>query len=371
MSSLKNIVKNIFKIFYIFRIKNNRLFCLSFDGGPLGYDGKAFIDWLYKNKPGKYNIIWGIKDKKYIIEYKNVKFIKTKSLRGIYYMLTSKVILCNINPPSYIPYRKNQVIINTWHGGGVIKKCGRHQPNFDEEQFNISTCFLSSSKIGTDMIIRESFLYRGEVLPFGVPRTDMFFNKEAISEKTKKIKKEYNIPNDYKILLYEPTFRGDFELKQNTIDFNGVINALNKKFNAKFILIYRLHPMIAEKYKINIDSAVDATLYPDNQDLLCAADVFVTDYSSGIWESCLKKIPIFIYADDIDTYDRLYFPYKTWPYSVAKNNDEFIKNINKFNEKAYLNKVGDYLKYLGCYEKGESCKQLYNYIEEKGFTSKK
>ena len=370
MSSIKKIIKHLLKVFHINRVKNYQLFCISFEGGPLGYDAKAFIDWIYKNRPGEYKIIWGIKDKKYKTDYKNVKFVKIKSLKGVFYLLTSKVILCNINPPSYIPYRKEQVIINTWHGGGVIKKCGKYIANFDEEQFNLTTCFLSSSKVGTDAVIRDSFLYRGEVLPIGVPRVDMFFDKVELEKRKNLIKEIYQIPDDYKILLYEPTFRKNFELKENTIDFDTVIKALNKKFKSKFILIYRLHPMIAERNKITIESAIDASLYPDNQDLLCAADIFITDYSSGVWEFSLKKSPIFIYADDIDSYDRLYFPYTTWPYKVAKNNKELLKNINEFDEKTYLKKVDNYMKYLGCYEKGDSCKKLYDYIEKKGFTKK-
>ena len=35
-----------------------------------------------------------------------------------------KTIITNAGGISYLPLRKNQIVINTWHGGGPYKKTG-------------------------------------------------------------------------------------------------------------------------------------------------------------------------------------------------------------------------------------------------------
>ena len=119
----KRILKNLLKVFYILPIKKNKIFTSCFAGKKIGFDSKAIVDWINENEPNKYEIIWGVDTKEQEkLKYDNVKFVKIKSIKGIVHMITSKVLLYNINPPDYIPFRKNQIIINTWHGGGFIKK---------------------------------------------------------------------------------------------------------------------------------------------------------------------------------------------------------------------------------------------------------
>lgn len=120
----KMCLKNLLKIFYILPIKNKRIFTACFAGKKIGFDSKAIVDWLNENKSGEYEIFWGVdsKEREKNLKYENVKFVKIKSIKGIICMMTSKVLIYNINPPDYIPFRKKQILINTWHGGGFVKK---------------------------------------------------------------------------------------------------------------------------------------------------------------------------------------------------------------------------------------------------------
>ena len=125
MLNFKNVIKNLIKILYIFPINNKKIFLMSFNGETVGFDSKAFVNWLNKNKSNeKYKIYWGVKSKEYQKKLKmdNVNFVKIKSLRGFFHMITSKILLYNINPPSYIKFRKKQILVNTWHGGIVLKR---------------------------------------------------------------------------------------------------------------------------------------------------------------------------------------------------------------------------------------------------------
>lgn len=91
-------------------------------------------------------------------------------------------------------YRKSQVIINTWHGGGAYKKTGVDNPyknkwqilynkNFGQAGVRL---FLSSSEAFTKYAIRGAFEYKGEVLQCGLPRNDILLDKSKHDEIRKK-----------------------------------------------------------------------------------------------------------------------------------------------------------------------------------------
>ena len=47
----------------------------------------------------------------------------------------------------------------------------------------------------------------------------------------------------------------------------------------------------------------DASEYPDMQELIIATDMFITDYSSAIFDFSLLSRPAFIYASDYAIYE--------------------------------------------------------------------
>ncbi len=368
---LKKAFKNVLKIFFIFPIKKNRIFFMSFNGKKIGFDSKAFLDWLNENNHTKdFEICWGVFSKKVADELSkssgyNIKFIKLKSIKGIYYMITSGILIYNINPPSYIPFRKKQVLVNTWHSISY-KKCGKYVAGYDKEQFNTTTCFLSHSEKYTEWVIKESFEFKGDILNCGVPRNDIFFSDKRykISEI---VRKKLNVENK-KILLYAPTFRGNFEISKSFIDVKRIKNALEARFGNQWVILYRLHPMInINSIDIN-EKCINVSQYPDMQELLCASDFLISDYSGSMWDFSLMKKPVFIYADDIDNYENsrgMYLPCEKLPFPLAKNNDELVDNILNFNEEKYIEKLKDYFQYMGCFENGTACEHVYNYILKK------
>lgn len=361
------IVKALLRILHIFPINKKKIFLFCFNGNVVGFDQKAIVNWINKNKNNQYEIYWGVASKKLEkrLKLKNVKFIKIKSIKGIFHIMTSKVLIYNINPPTYVPFRKKQILINTWHGGGFLKKVGKYARGFDSDNFNVSNCFISHGQLWSEKILRDSFEYKGDILNCGAPRNDIFFNGEADIVKNQ-IKKQYNIENK-NVLLYAPTFRGDFSYRESQIDFKRVKEELERKFGGEWVILIKLHPMISNKIEINSDDWVNVSSHGDMQELLCTADVLISDYSGCIWDFSLTRKPIFIYADDIDKYNKergFYFSYDTWPYPIARNNDELSSEIKKFNKNDYEKKLEDYFNYIICFDKGNSCYEIFKYIEK-------
>ena len=171
-----------------------------------------------------------------------------------------------------------------------------------------------------------------------------FFSKE-------KVYKDLGISLDKKIVLYLPTFRDDHRTSNFNLDILSVLETVNKKFNEDYIAAIRLHPstkkQVGKLFDFGNENIVDAISYPDIQELLVASDIIITDYSSGILDAMLEYKKCFIFATDLELYQKergFYFPLSDTPFSVAENNEELIENIKIFDENEYLNKVETYLK---------------------------
>ena len=182
------------------------------------------------------------------------------------------------------------------------------------------------------------------------------------------IKKQYNII-DKNIVLYAPTFRKDFSFGGTSIDFKKLKEELKRKFGGDWVVLIKLHPMIASKFKNDDENIIDVSFHEDMQELLCASDILISDYSSCMWDFALMRKPIFVFADDIEEYTKkdraFYMPVEKWPYPVAENNEQLLNNIEKFNKDNYLNNLNSHFDFVGCFDYGNSCKEILNYINKK------
>ena len=363
---LIKIVKVLLRLLYVFPVNKNKITVCCFGGHVYGFDGKAFIDWCHKNRK-EFKFIY-ISDKT-LLKHKpvenNVKFVRERTIRSILHLATSGVVFCNINPPFYIPYRKSQIIINTWHGFG-FKKAGKTQDTFIQEQFNLANAFTSHAKTYSELVINDLFNYYGDIIKCGAPRNDIFFTKEKETI-AKKVKKEYGVENK-NVVIYSPTFRGNFEYKDTALDIEKIVKALSKRFGGEWVFFMRLHPMIAKEYSFNDKRIIDVSKHQDMQELLCAADAMISDYSGCIWDFSLNDRPIFIYADDIEEYSKtrgLYFDLKKIPYPISHNDKELLKDIAEFDEKDYMKKLTKFRKEVETYENGNASETIIKYIDDK------
>nr|WP_211494785.1 CDP-glycerol glycerophosphotransferase family protein [Fusobacterium necrophorum] len=368
---------NILKIFWVIPVKKNRILFFSFAGKQYSDNPKYIcenLDILRKDK----EIVWSFK--KNSSHYKNIKkykVVKYSSLKFFFFFVTSKVIITNDFIPSFLPVRRTQILLNTWHGGSPLKTVGLMQEDvsyYDKLFFKIHnkkySVFLSSSSFMTEEVFRKSLAYTGKVLEFGMPR-----NAILLCEHEKVIKKVYeklDILRNKKvgIVLYAPTFRGttkntNFLSIEKQFSIKDILLSLNEKFNKNFVFLFRAHHTM----KINMDSkyCVDVTNYPDMQELLCASDILITDYSSCMGDMALMKKPIFLYTPDLDEYikDRgFYWNIDSLPFPIAKTKEEFSKKIKNFNLQNYIRGVEDYFLKLGTYESKDSIKKTINWLSK-------
>lgn len=367
----------------IFPIKKNRILLLenilNFDA-QYNSNTKYISEYLLKNYPNVFEIIYplGKERDSSIFKEKDITPVKLGSLKYYYYVMTSKFFITTSGAIAYIPFRKKQIVINTWHGGGAYKKMGLDTTNNFFYRLDCkltakkTSYFLSSNKYFSDIVNRSLLISYDKFLNIGLPRNDIFFTD--YSDIIKKVKNHYKISENKKIIMYAPTYRpfkgNPFFLKHELgpyeIDVDLILKELEKKFKDEWLFGLRLHPSITELFPKTLDEKIiNMSDYDDIQELMCASDILINDYSSTMWDYVQTKKPCFIFAKDLDEYENsngLYTKPSSWPFPLARNNQEFIENIRVFDYKKYLKDVEYYFTWMENYETGIACKQLYEKI---------
>ena len=295
-------------------------------------------------------------------------------MKWLYYMSTSKVVVVNVRMPPYLTRRRGQLIINTWHAGGAYKRTGKN-PNQPKEVFGYSeeqrrrwiNLMISSSEKFTESNIYEGMHYHGEILKCGMPRNDIFFSDDQVRCASAKVRSLYG-GQEAMVVLYAPTFRGDVGEKskiQSIPPFKDIASVLKKRFNRDVVILVRKHHH--DYFDYCFESNVhDVSNYPDMQELLCCADILITDYSSSMWDYALLGRPCFLYVPDLKQYekeDRGFFtPVEKWPGIICRDNNELIYEIENVDCERSKEIAKKHLKYMGSYERGEACRRITNRI---------
>jgi CDP-glycerol glycerophosphotransferase len=303
-----------------------------------------------------------------------VRLVQRNSYQSFYELMSAKIWIDNaLNCPwRRLSKKKDQIYINTWHGSLGIKRLDTYNPDkgywyhIAHRTNKMIDYMLSNSDFETN-VFHTSYWPDVKVLKTGHARNDLFFDKKEMSALRSKVLDFYGLDNDVKLLLYAPTFREDKNTLCFDMNYEKVVKAVAKKFPGKWKLLVRLHFHNKEKAAKTQwdDCIINATTYPDIQELMGAADIGITDYSSWIYDFMLTGRPCFIYASDIDIYNNqrgFYYPLETTPFPIAKTTKELCKNIESFEIDTYQQKVKTFLDEKGCMEDGHACDRIQNII---------
>lgn len=370
----KIIIKGILHFFCIFPVEKNKITLLNELSYTYGDNLKYIDQYMHKHIKGIYKIVFPIKKDAIVTECSEDVIVFPNTFRYFKELITSQVIITNAGGVSYLPKRKEQVIISTWHGGGPYKKTSTdvNKGFWYKKQAKLysdnTDYILSSCKYFSEFEAMSMGFEQNEILPTGLPRNDVIINKhEGIKQK---IRDFYSIEDNEKFILFAPTFRGNFKNASDTesyieLDIDKLLLAMEAKFDCKWVCGVRLHPKLA-----NVDlsglNVINCTTYPDMQELLCCADAIISDYSSLIWDYSFTYRPIFLYAPDIEEYEStrgFYMPSSEWPYPIAHNNEEMVNNILNFDQSKYTAAVKEHHLLSGSYETGTACQKIIELIE--------
>jgi len=365
----------------------NKIVFNNFNGKGYGCNPKYIAEEIIRQKL-PYELVWLVKDVDKVKEEfpKEIKLVEWTVENAIREFSSAKVWISNQRMPQLYENglfkKKDQYYIQTWHGSLGIKKCEQSVEdkntwwcNWSKVDSKYIDCLTSNSKFLTNLYNKD-FYYNGKICEYGNPRNDIFFLKTLQKENIRiKVCNKLSIPYNKKIVLYAPTFRNsDYNNKNFSIyeidNMENILLALKNKFGTDWIYAIRLHPNISNIYFSNLQNSnefINASLYTDMQELLIAADVLITDYSSCIYDFILTKKPAFIYARDLELYNNstgLYYSLFETPFSISENSDQLINCINNFNQIEYSKKVDNFINKMGCIDKGTASKSVVSLISK-------
>lgn len=367
---LKLFLRNVLKLFFIFPINKNTFFFDSFDGKSQSCSPLYIFLELKKRYPEK-TFIWSYKDTKPTTpEFDNVKFVKVNSIKSLIAQITSKYIIINGGLKFYIPFRKTQIIINTWHGGGAYKRINTNKTKdiikAEEYECKHLTYFLSSSRIFTKIMAETNNYPLEKYLEIGLPRNDIFFDKISYNTAKKQVCDFYKIDPNLIIVLYAPTYRGNFKNSFINISFDSdkIKKTIKQKYNKNALILYRGHYSTISNNNTKFD--LNVSNYPDMQKLLCTADILITDYSSSMWDFSLTQKPCFLYVPDLMEYTKdpgFYTDPSSWGFPICQNEEELTNAIINFDKESYIKAININHMDFGSFEKGNASSSVCNVIE--------
>lgn len=360
------------------KIHEKRIFFDDFNGAGFGGNPKYICLKLHELRP-EYELVFAYNMQR-CAPSDFPSFVKTVPVNSFKHLITlasSKFWIADCRLRVHIHKRKNQFYIQTWHASIGTKKSEKDSERMlsktyikaakkDSKQIDLITC-------GSEQMYnfhRNAFWYDGEIFKSGCPRSDILFDKRKALE----IKSRLGFEGK-KLCLYAPTFRNSSSVEQYSLDYDRVANTLKSKFSSEWIIMLRLHPNIRRFDIKNLPPFVkNFSRYDDVQELLSAADVLLTDYSSIVYDFMLTDRPSFIYAKDFEDYEKergFLIDLKETPFPIARNIGELEHNILNFDYEDYSKKVSDFKKKIGSYEDGKASERVVKWIFEKTENYKK
>lgn len=367
----KKIMRILLFPFRIFSIKQKQIFIINGLGNNYSCNPKTITEFLLKEYGNEFKIIYSVKNvgKFDNLKKKGVLPVEFNSIAYFYYAMTSKVIVSNSGGYSYIPLKKEQIVINTHHGGGAYKSSGADM--FENSYFlksdmllqaRSTDIFLSTNRRFTEVMSRACYMPKEKFWEIGMPRNDDLINGNE--KRKEEIRNNIGLSIDEKLVLYAPTYRkpednyykGSIAIAYD-IDVKKVCDALKQRFGGTWKFAYRLHPCVENKSDYIVEDALDLSDYEDMQDLLIAADVLINDFSSSFWDFMLTRKPAFLYAIDLQHYietTKVYTPVSKWPFPKSTNNEQLVKNILNFDSVQYCKSCDKHYQMLGGCESGHA-----------------
>lgn len=370
-SKLKfNIYRSLAVLIVHDKIDDYAILFISMQGKSYGSNPKAFSDYIIKNFNNKYKLYWVFQKGIDCQTGNNITKLQKNSLNYYIYLLKCKYIFSDQRMTFYdFPDKqKEQIYVQTYHGTPLkrierdaIDTLGHKYKDLVLNDSQKITYFTAGSEFSADYFSKY-FWYDGEIKLIGTPRNDCFFQKNT--NIVKNIKHFYNIEEETKIVLFAPTFRNTHDDNSlYRLNFEKIREVIENRFGGRWVIMARLHAAMIKKADILPRKVINATLYPDMQELLYAVDILITDYSSSFFDFSLSHKPCFLYGKDYKQYDRGFtMNIDKLSYPFSRTEEELYNNIRNYNVEKSIARIDAFNKKIGMFEDGHCCERMAKLI---------
>ncbi|WBQ04924.1 bifunctional glycosyltransferase/CDP-glycerol:glycerophosphate glycerophosphotransferase [Kribbella sp. CA-293567] len=254
--------------------------------------------------------------------------------------------ISNMNLPKELEKREGQIHLQTQHGT-PLKTMGtdlRHYPvaakdldldelmrQVDRWDFNLSANRYSSE------IWERTYPAHFEELEYGFPRNDRLVN--ATLDDVRAIRASFGFDDSHLVVFYAPTFRDGVDsvrTPSGLVDLGGDgihldLDRLAAAAGEHGRVLVRTHYSLSKHPSARSPRVVDVSEHPRVEDLMLAADVLISDYSSISFDYANLDRPIVLLVDDLGSYDHnrgTYFDITAFPPGlVARSPEELLSAL--------------------------------------------
>jgi CDP-glycerol glycerophosphotransferase len=394
MTKIKNKIEKrnyINKFYKKFSVDNKLCIFEAFNGRKYCDSPKAiYLEMLNNKKYNDYKFVWAFvnpEEFSFLEKNNRTKVVKYNTYEYKMYYAKAKNWFTPSRLYDYLIPKNDQVYVQFWHGtplkklGFDIKTKGKNALNTVKEwsqkyEYDASrySYMISPSKFTTEKYISAFNLKKINkdkcILETGYPRNDALFKYD--STYVNKLKKELDLPNDKKIILYAPTWRDDqhkaavgytYELGLNFDNFK-------EKFEKDYIILFRTHYLVANSIDLTRyeNFIFDVSNYNDINDLYIISDLILTDYSSVFFDYANLKRPMLFYMYDLDDYKNnmrdFYFDLNELPGPIVEKEGDLYKEISNIDSywKKYKRKYDLFNKKFNYLDNANSSKSVLEEI---------
>lgn len=344
-----------------------RILFASYNGASYSCSPKALYEHLlHDSRFDGFEFVWAFKDVEahaYLESEPRTRLVAFGTDDHLRELRAAKCWVTNSRIYEYVWPAPDQLYVQCWHGT-PLKRLGldldvsssplndlsevRRKYLVEAKKFN---CLVSPSPFASAAFASAFGLGElgkaGVIAEIGYPRNDALFSPSP--EEIAAAKERVGIaPGDErKVLLYAPTFRDD-EFAAGGAYSNGVtvdFGKLREALGDGYLILLRTHYLAAagmelEKYG---GFVADRSGYDDVNDLLLAADLLITDYSSLFFDYADLGKPLLFFMPDLEKYERetrgFYLDTGELPGMIVRDEKLLARSIVQTLEKFVYNEI--------------------------------
>ena len=288
--------------------------------------------------------------------------VRTHTPAALREIATAGCIVDNFNRPMYMLKFADQRYVQTWHGDRgfkrMLKDLDPQAPYPDGEQMDLA---VAGSDFG-EKLYRSAFGYPGPVLKAGMPRNDALVKADAADVRAARARLGLG---DGRTMLYAPTYRSAREGRSQAAGFSlsRARAALRAATGEEWEILIRAHDL-NRGLTADDPGCRDVSDYPEMADVLLAADLLITDYSSCAGDYALLHRPMILYQPDLKAFTggerELYFPMEAAPFLRAESEEALMEMLSRVDALPDTSRA--VLDFYGACETGESAERVADWI---------
>ena len=195
--------------------------------------------------------------------------------------------------------RKQQRVLQTWHGTMLKRLALDRDPGLRtriavKRESGRWDALLAQNPHSAE-IFRSAYDMHRPIWQDGYPRNDVF----ADAARMPGVRRSLGLPDSARVVLYAPTWRDD---RTEMVDYVDLASFAGELGDDHVLLVRGHSRTLRYGQDLEADRLIDVTSYPNMADLLQVADVFVTDYSSAMFDVIGTDKPLVFFTPDLAHY---------------------------------------------------------------------